>query len=145
MDSTASAKPKIAILAAFLYAALAGFGVFYINAFRGITFNNPAMMNIFWFFVLVGFVTIAFFVSRYFGWSFVGFRNLNPRGLLWLSPQIAVLTVMWALLLKGLVTTSLNASQWQLLAVAGFTTLFVGLNEEIICRGMVLHGFLSRK
>ncbi|MEA5571948.1 CPBP family intramembrane glutamic endopeptidase [Calothrix sp. UHCC 0171] len=143
MDLTSLAKPKIAILVAFLYTAFTGFGMFYTKAFRGITYGSPEMMNIFWFFVLVGFVMTAFVVTRYFGWSVVGFRKLDSRKLLWFTPYLALLTVMWTLLLRGLATTSLSAAQWQLFAIAGFTTLFVGINEEVIYRGMLLHGFLK--
>ena len=58
-------------------------------------------------------------------------------------PSIAVLIAMWVVCLSGFSQTSLSATQWQLFAVAGFTTLLVGVVEETMYRGIVLHAFLT--
>lgn len=143
--NSAPSKPKIAIVAACLYTALMGVGMFYTKTFQGITYGNPEMMNILWFFMLIGSAVTSFFVIRYFGWQAVGFRKLHPRQLLWMVPPIALLSVMWTFFLTGLASAPFNTAQWQLFAVAGFTTLLVGINEEIMYRGIVLHGFLATK
>jgi len=39
-------------------------------------------------------------------------------------------------------TLIIPAAQWQLFAVSGCTILLVGLGEEIMYRGIVLHAFL---
>jgi membrane protease YdiL (CAAX protease family) len=136
-------KPQIAIAAAVLYTAIMGGAMFYMKAFRGITYGEPEMMTVFWF-VLIGLNLLnVFWVTRYFGWQAIGFRPLDPKQLLWFLPSIAVLIAMWVVCLTGLSQTSLSAAQWQLFAVAGFTTLLVGLGEEIMYRGIVLHAFLT--
>jgi membrane protease YdiL (CAAX protease family) len=54
-----------------------------------------------------------------------------------------VLIAMWVVFLSGLAKVFLSAAQWQLFAIAGFTTLLVGLGEETMYRGIVLHAFLT--
>lgn len=49
MSSNSFSKPKIAILAACLYTAVMGIGMFYMKNFKGITYGEPEMMNVFWF------------------------------------------------------------------------------------------------
>ncbi|PSB26066.1 CPBP family intramembrane glutamic endopeptidase [Stenomitos frigidus] len=144
MDKLASlSKPKIAVLAAFLYTAVMGVGMFYMKTVRGITYGAPEMMTVFWI-VLLGLNLLnVFWVTRYFGWQAIGFRTLNRRQLLWFLPSITVLIAMWVVFLSGLATVSLSAAQWQLFAIAGFTTLLVGIGEETMYRGIVLHAFLT--
>jgi len=136
-------KPQIAIAAAVLYTAIMGGAMFYMKAFRVITYGEPEIMTVFWI-VLIGLNLLnVFWVTRYFGWQAIGFRPLDRKQLLWFLPSIAVLIAMWVVCLTGLSQTSLSAAQWQLFAVAGFTTLLVGLGEEIMYRGIVLHAFLT--
>ena len=143
MNLTSFSKPKIAILAAFLYTAIMGIGMFYMKTVLGITYGQPEMMNLFWFILIILNALNVFWVIRYFGWQAIGFRRLDRTQLLWFLPSIAVLIAMWVVCLTGLSRVSLSAAQWQLFALAGFTTLLVGFGEEIMYRGIVLHAFLT--
>ncbi|GAB4378955.1 MAG: CPBP family intramembrane metalloprotease [Elainellaceae cyanobacterium] len=144
-DPASLSEPKIAVLAAFLYTAVMGIAMFYMKTFQGITYGEPEMMTVFWI-VLLGLNLLnVFWVTRYFGWQAIGFRPLHHRQLLWFLPLIAVLIAMWVVFLSGLVNASLSAAQWQLFALVGFTTLLVGLGEEIMYRGVVLHAFLTTR
>jgi membrane protease YdiL (CAAX protease family) len=144
MDQLASlSKPKIAILAAFLYTAIMGIGMFYMKTFLGISYGQPEMMNLFWFILIILNAINVFWVTRYFGWQAIGFRALNRKQLLWFLPAIVVLIALWVVLLSALAYVSLTAAQWQLFALVGFTTLLVGFGEEIMYRGIVLHAFLT--
>lgn len=139
-------KPKIAIFAALIYTAIMGFGMFYMKNFRGISYEQPEMTTVFWFVLLVLNAINVFFVIRYFGWQEIGFRQLKPKQLLWFVPSISVLLAMWAIvLLVGFPSTPLDAAQWRLLALVGFTTFLVGVGEEVMYRGIVLHAFLTTK
>lgn len=143
MNLTSFSKPKIAITAAFIYTAIMGVAMFYMKAFRGITYGAPEMMTVFWI-VLLGLNLLnMFWVIRYFGWQEIGFRSLDRKQLLWFLPSIVLLIAMWVVCLSGFSQTSLNAAQWQLFALAGFTTLLVGIGEETMYRGIMLHGFLT--
>lgn len=144
MDQLASlSKPKIAILAAFVYTAIMGVGMFYMKTVMGITYGQPEMMNLFWFILIILNLLNVFWVTRYFGWPTIGFRPLHRQQMWWFLPLIAVLISMWVVFLSGLARASLSAAQWQLFALVGFTTLLVGLGEEIMYRGIVLHAFLT--
>ncbi len=143
MNLTAFSKPKIAILAAFIYTAIMGIGMFYMKTFLGISYGQPEMMNLFWFILIILNAINIFWVSRYFSWQAIGFRTLDRKQLLWLLPSIVVLIALWVVFLSGLARTSLSAAQWQSFALVGFTTLLVGLGEEIMYRGIVLHAFLT--
>ncbi|MCG9892991.1 MAG: CPBP family intramembrane metalloprotease [Thermosynechococcaceae cyanobacterium MS004] len=143
MNLTSFSKPKIAIVAAVLYTAIMGIGMFYMKAFLGITYGDPAMMNLFWFILIILNGLNIFWVTRYFSWTAIGFRSLNRKQLLWFLPLIVVLIAMWVVFLSGLARASLSAAQWQSFALVGFTTLLVGLGEEIMYRGIVLHAFLT--
>jgi uncharacterized protein len=144
MEQTNSfSKPKIAIVAAVIYTVIMGIGMFYMKTFLGITYGDPAMMNLFWLILIIVNAINVFWVTRYFGWQAIGFRPLIRKQLLWLLPSVSVLIAMWVVFLSGLANASLSAAQWQLLAVAGFTTLLVGVGEETMYRGIVLHAFLT--
>jgi membrane protease YdiL (CAAX protease family) len=143
MNLTSFSKPKIAICAAVIYTAIMGIGMFYMKTFLGITYGDPAMMNLFWFILIIVNALNVFWVTRYFGWQEIGFRPLIRKQLLWLLPSVSILIAMWVVFLSGLANASLSAAQWQLLAIAGFTTLLVGLGEETMYRGIVLHAFLT--
>ncbi|HEY9824185.1 MAG TPA: type II CAAX endopeptidase family protein [Stenomitos sp.] len=138
-------KPKIAILAAFLYTAIMGIGMFYMKAFMGITYGQPEMMNLFWFVLIILNIINFFWVTRYFSWPMIGFRALDRKQLLWFLPMIVVLIALWVVFLSGLARASLTAAQWQSFALVGFTTLLVGFGEEIMYRGIVLHAFLTTR
>jgi hypothetical protein len=144
MNQSASlSKPKIAVLAAFSYTAITGVAMFYMKAFRGITYGTPEMMTVFWIALLGVNLVNVFWVTRYFGWQAIGFRSLNRKQLLWFLPSIILLIAMWVVCLSGFGQTSFSDFQWQLFAVSGFTTLLVGIGEEIMYRGIVLHAFLT--
>lgn len=153
MNERASlSKPKIAVLAAFLYTAVMGAGMFYMKVFRGISYGAPEMMTVFWIILLILNLLNVFWVTRYFSWratrlwrlrGAVGFRSLDRQQLLWFLPLIVVLIALWVVFLSGLVRTSLSAAQWQSFALVGCTTLLVGFGEEIMYRGIVLHAFLT--
>jgi hypothetical protein len=120
-----------------------GVAMFYMKTFRGITYGAPEMMTVFWI-VLLGLNLLnVVWVTRYFGWQAIGFRSLDRKQLLWFLPSIVLLIAMWVICLSGFGQTSLSAAQWQLFAVAGFTTLLVGIGEETMYRGIMLHGFLT--
>jgi membrane protease YdiL (CAAX protease family) len=143
MNLTSFSKPQIAIVAAVIYTGIMGIGMFYMKTFMGISYGQPEMMNLFWFILIIVNAINVFWVTRYFSWQAIGFRSLNRKQLLWLLPSIVVLIAMWVVCLNGLSKTSLSAAQWQLFAVAGFTTLLVGVGEETMYRGIVLHAFLT--
>lgn len=143
MNSTSLSKTKIAILAAFIYTAFMGCGMFYMKTFKGIFYGTPDMMNVFWLVLIIVNIINVFFVIRYFSWQEVGFRKLNTRQLLWFIPSLSVLIAMWVVFLSALASASLDATQWQLLALVGFTTFLVGLGEETMYRGIVLNAFLT--
>lgn len=144
MNQPASlSKPKIAVLAAFIYTVIMGIGMFYMKTFMGITYGQPEMMNLFWFILIILNILNVFWVTRYFSWRAIGFRSLDRKQLLWFLPAIIVLIAMWVVFLSGLARASLSAAQLQLFALVGFTTLLVGLGEEIMYRGIVLHAFLT--
>lgn len=144
MDRLASlSKPKIAILAAFVYTAIMGIGMFYMKTFPGISYGQPEMMNVLWFVLIIVNAINVFWVTRYFSWQAIGFRSLDRKQLLWFLPLIVVLIALWVVFLSGLARISLSAAQWQSFALVGFTTLLVGFGEEIMYRGIVLHAFLT--
>lgn len=144
MDARASlSKPKIAVLAAFIYTVIMGIGMFYMKTFMGITYGQPEMMNLFWFILIILNILNVFWVTRYFSWRAIGFRSLDRKQLLWFLPAIIVLIALWVVFLSGLARVSLSAAQWQSFALVGFTTLLVGFGEEIMYRGIVLHAFLT--
>ncbi|MDX2229782.1 MAG: type II CAAX endopeptidase family protein [Leptolyngbyaceae cyanobacterium bins.349] len=146
MDKRASpSKPQIAVLAAFIYTAVMGVAMFYMKTFQGITYGDPEMMTVFWIVLLgLNFLNV-FWVTRYFSWQAIGFRRLDRKQLLWFLPAIMMLIALWVVFLSGLARASLSAAQWQLFALVGFTTLLVGLGEEIMYRGIVLHAFLTTR
>jgi membrane protease YdiL (CAAX protease family) len=143
MSATSPSRPRIAIAAAIIYTAIMGIGMVYMKSFLGIAYGRPEMMNVFWIILILLNIINVFWVKRFFSWQAISFRALHRGQLLWLLPSAVVLMAMWVVCLSGLSETSLSAAQWQLFAVAAFATLLVGMGEEIMYRGIVLHAFLT--
>jgi membrane protease YdiL (CAAX protease family) len=118
-------------------------GMVYIRT-QGIRYGDVAMLDGFWP-ILIGLNVMTLWVAaRYFGWRAVGLGMFRPRPLLWLLPFLAVLTVKWAACVSALAANPPDAQAWRILAFIGFTTFLVGLGEETMFRGILLHAFLRR-
>jgi len=84
-------------------------------------------------------------ISRYFSWSEIGFiAPLNTKSLVWLIPIYMVLIVGWAFLISDFNTLKINRQQWEDFALIGFVTLLVGVAEELMFRGIILHALLDK-
>lgn len=145
MTSTSSKNPKIALVAASIYIGIMGSAMFYMKTFQDISYGDPRMVDSLWPVLIVLNAVCVFFVTRYFSWQEIGFRRLNLRQLGWFLPPVSALIAMSVIYLSAFASASLDAAQWRLLGVIGFTTLLVGFGEEMMFRGIVLHGFLKTK
>ena len=143
MSSISLSKSRLAIIAAIIYTLVMAIAMAYMKTVLGITYGEPAMVEVLLPVLIVLNLINGVWIIQSFSWAGVGFRHLNTRGLLWFLPSIVLLIAMWVVCLTDLVATPLNATQWRLIALAGISTFLVGLGEETMYRGIVLHGFLN--
>lgn len=85
-----------------------------------------------------------YYVLTIFGWAGAGFGRLRWSGLVWLAPSMVVLAAMTAGLIHTLLNEPLVASQWRMLGAIAGTSLLIGFSEEVMFRGILLRGALSR-
>ena len=87
--------------------------------------------------ILIG--VCAFSISRYLSWREVVFKTINKKSLLWLAPVVIILISVWFIFLVNIRTISVEYSAWNNFILIGLVTLLVGISEELMFRGILLH------
>ncbi|MCP4141977.1 MAG: CPBP family intramembrane metalloprotease [Chloroflexi bacterium] len=136
---------KIALIAAILYTAFIGFGMYYMKNINLTTYGKPEMVNTLWWVEIVLTAITLYVVIKFFSWKEVGFRKINLKQLGWLLPSFLLLALMAYQFLLASASTPLDPAQKKLLALLAFTTFLVGFSEEIMYRGIVLHAFRAKQ
>lgn len=138
-------KIRAALIGFILFLVVTGSAMFismhFFNAGYGtplmIRFMNPAEIIM----IIIG----AYIVMRYFSWNEIGFiAPPNRKLLLWILPVYLILAFGWGLLLKDLNNLTITTEQWNSFWIFGFVTLLVGIAEELMFRGIILHALLQK-
>jgi len=132
--------PGIGILAAVVYIATMGIGMFLMHNVFGGTYGDVSMLRtLVWVEVVLSLICI-YFVRRYANWRQIGFGQTQWKQALWLLPSVILLVILWAPIFGVFGGGSLGV-----LALIGTTTLLVGFSEELMFRGILLRGALAQR
>lgn len=138
-------QQKKAFITALIYTALIGIGMFTSYHINGVSYESPNMIKtLVWFEIIM--TALAFFMAKkYFSWQELGFGKFNVKNILWLVPMFIVGTIMLLYLVFFTIDNADNITnkQWQLFYLVGFTTLLVGISEELVYRGIVFTSFIK--
>jgi membrane protease YdiL (CAAX protease family) len=145
MDGNAISGPaagRRAVAAAAAYIGLMAVGMAVMHHGFGYAYTQPEMVRVIGPVQLVLAAWAIQAARRQGGWRQVGFGRLDRRALWWLLPFAAPLAVGLASLAGGLARLGpqLDPGRWALLALVAGTTGLVGFAEELMFRGVLLHG-----
>ncbi|MET4654842.1 membrane protease YdiL (CAAX protease family) [Exiguobacterium sp. PvP048] len=132
-------KRTIIISAAVVFLIMAL--VMAVSAFGfGIQYGNPELLRIAIFGEILTAIFLIWFIRRNSSFEAVGFSPLKIRGLVWYIPILLIVLYQVVLVVNALVASydDLSAATIQLVAIVFVTTLFVGFNEEVLFRGIIL-------
>lgn len=103
-------------------------------------YGNPELLRIAIFGEVLTAVFIVFWIRRKGSFASVGFSTLKVRGLVWLVPIFLVVLYQFGMIVTEFISrfNQLSGSTIQLLIIIFVTTLFVGFNEEVTFRGVLL-------
>ncbi len=135
---------KIGLQATAFYIAVVALGMIYVYVIRAEPYGTALMVSHFWVVELILCGIVLYYIIRYFGWSGVGFGRINWRATVWMLPAYMVLGAMLLVQVPKLMDGSLTAAEWSLLGWLTLTTFMIGFSEEVMFRGILLRGALTR-
>lgn len=126
-----SAAVVFLIMALVMAVSAFGFGIYY---------GDPELLRIAIFGEILTAVFLVWFIRRNSSFAAVGFSPLKIRGLVWYIPILLIVLYQVVLVVNAFVASydDLSAATIQLVAIVFVTTLFVGFNEEVLFRGIIL-------
>ena len=134
---------RIGVLATILYIATMGLGMFVMHSIVGGVYGEPSMLGtLVWVEILLSLICI-YFVRQYSTWRAVGFGHIQWKHTLWLAPGVLLMAFLqWPSLIPAIGGASPDKmSSFGLIVL---TTLFVGFSEELMFRGILLRGALTK-
>lgn len=87
--------------------------------------------------LLCAIVVVRFYQAK------VIFGPIHSRALGWMSPLYLTLIVAWGMLVWTISSQSIENGQWYGFLLTGLVTLFVGISEELMFRGIILQSLLK--
>jgi len=139
MNQTSSKQN--ALLLAALYTAIIGIGMYLSFHWAGYRYGEPGFVRVLVWVELVLMLVTLFWVKRFWSWREIGIgRFENLKEFWWLAPPAIIFILAWAGFISDF---QLSGEHIKLFLLIGFTTLLVGISEEIVFRGVLLHGFLK--
>ncbi len=135
-------KQKIAVLAAVIYTLMMAAGMYTLGYIVGGNYADPTMAKTLIYFEIVMTIFALGIYCKYFkGMSFKKIHK-KPRKIFLFT--FVVMIVIEAIMIGILFfNTDLAGKDIALIALIFVTTIFVGLSEELIYRGIVLPAFLE--
>lgn len=139
--------PIIAVLGAVLYTGLMGLGMLMMNKLFGYNYSQPEMVFVIAYVEIVLTLFVIVLIGMFFKWRDIGFNQFEKGAFVWLIPHLLVISGMTVVFFSDLIGmwTIIDSKQQILMLYVGFTTLLVGISEEMMYRGIVLHSFTHEK
>lgn len=134
---------KKSLLLATTYTFLMGIGMYLMYSIFNFQYATLGMINFFAFFLPLIILFTIVFCKKNFIWSEIGFQKTEKKHLLWLLPTL--LAIITILIFSFQDASSLSGSQWFAIAVGLFMAMLIGVGEEVVYRGAVLHSFIKNR
>ena len=135
---------RLGIMAAVVYAAIIAVATVYLFGVWG----DPLTLRTALLFLapvqLIAVLLCAGIVTRFASWHSVGFRRVRWSGMLWFLPSWVVLAVMGAGIADALTAQDIAGLGSIGVTALLLTTLLIAFGEEIVFRGILLRGAMTR-
>lgn len=136
-------RQKIALLGALIYTIIIGIGMYISYDIKGISYENPQIMNTLWWVEVILTLWTIFLTMKFFSWKEIGFVRLDKKQIWWFVPSLVIVFTMLIAQLYAFYTINLSALQIRQIGLIGFATLLVGFSEELMYRGIIFNTFLK--
>lgn len=135
---------RLGMITAVVYAAIIGSATFYLFVLRGEPFNlGTALLAL----LPVQIVAVVFTVAvvlRFSDWRLVGFGRMRWSGMLWFLPSWVIVAVMGWNIFHALTPQHIAVFGPYGITLLILTTLLIAFGEEVIFRGILLRGAMTR-
>lgn len=135
---------RLGIITAVAYAAIIAVGTAYVFVLRPEPISLELALLLLLPVQLMAVLFCAAIVMRYAGWPAVGFGRLRWSGLLWFLSSWVILAVMAVGLVQALTAQTLSGLGAAGIMLLIVTTFFIAFGEEIVFRGILLRGAMTR-
>ncbi len=138
-------KHYLAYIITAVYILIMAIGMYLMHHLFGYSYGQPGMVRVlFWVEIVMTIVAVAG-AAKFFSLRYVGFTRPDYAALKWMLPNIFLLLIMMVFFFMGVLEKGISEKQLNLILLGGMTTLLVGLSEEVIFRGILLHYFGRNK
>jgi membrane protease YdiL (CAAX protease family) len=135
---------RLGMITAVVYAAIIAFATFYLFVLRGEPVNlRTALLALLPVQIVVVVFTVAV-VLRFADWRMVGFARMQWSGMLWFLPSWVIVAVMGWTIFHALTPEHIGAFGAYGITLLILTTLLIAFGEEVIFRGILLRGAMTR-
>ena len=145
MVNQGKSRELIAIISFIAFVVIIGLGMFTTNHIYNIPYTDSNMVKALIWFEIALVLLAAFVIQKFFSFKQIGFRKIKKSGLYWFLPILLIVLVSLFFTLKDLFILELTSTQLSLIATIFVTTLLVGISEELVFRGVVLHAFRQKR
>lgn len=134
-------KKKIGVLSSIVFIIVCGIGMYISKNVFNYEYTDPNILR-FYLFVEIVLVALCYFVvKKFYSFEEIGFKKISKINLLWLIPHFCIIIgIIIMALLFGKLPDEGGVSLIISIIIA---TLFVGIAEETMFRGILLHSFLE--
>lgn len=129
---------KKSVITALIYIAIMGLGMFIMYHIFGISYSDSNIGDVMIFVELI--LTSFALYANFKVFDNSGFDTLDVSNLKWFMPFGILITIMFA---TFCITANWQSVNMIKLILALVTCILVGISEEVIFRGIVLHSFLK--
>ncbi len=146
MTTIKSNSKSIAALVGFiLFLTITGISMYISKHFFNAGYGSPLMIRLMSPAEILTIILCSSIVIRYFSWKEIGFKMpKNRKLLLWVLPVYLVLALGWAFFFVDINNLTINPEQWNTFLIFCLVTLLVGIAEEMMFRGIILHALLEK-
>ncbi len=135
-------KRKISLITTIVYTAIMALGMYTMKHIVGSSYELPTMPKTLVWFELIMTIIALFIYFKYFKNDVRKFKTKNPNKIFIAAFIVMVINIL-VMLYNFLNTSVFEGKDITIILSIIFATLFVGISEELIFRGIVLPAFLE--
>lgn len=148
MDNTLKKERgiKVGLITTLIYIGIMGLGMFLMNRVFKLSYNNAEMVKVIFWVELVLLALLILVGKMHYGFKKIGFKKLRISQLKWFVPHMIIISIMTFSYGSSIISNwgEIDRSKLILLGIIAITTLLVGISEEVMFRGILLHSFVNK-
>jgi len=137
-------KIKLSVFGFLFFLVLTGIAMFIAKNYFNAEYGSVQMILAILPAELIVIVGLFGLVNWKFGWKEIGFKVPTQKSLVWILPLYIVLFAGWVLFILNIKNLNINPEQWGNFWIIGLVTMLVGIAEETMFRGVLLHALAEK-